>query len=361
MKLFLDESGYTGEDLVNMDQPWFVLGSTNVTEEEAQALWRDIFKSVQAQELKHNRLRKTRNGQQRVAEFIKALKQYPKQVGTSVALKKYVLVTMLVDWWVEPYLHEDGLDLYEKGANIGMCNLMYITLSTIWGELFFTSVLTNFQNMMRERTPQSYNAFWRVINLHYNSASHKAVHDVLLWLIHGEKRLGYNHLCNLPKKVLDVSLTTAAATINHWRGECTGPLEIIHDESSAMAKDKWLWDQLTRSTIESATVGYDRRLWQFPLGVASTEFGRSGDYLQLQFADVVAGSTAEWCNSKHSEISSPYTDLLTEAGIADLIFGGMWPSAQVTPQELGTEGVKRGNVMDFISSRIKIPDEIRSR
>lgn len=126
-----------------------------------------------------------------------------------------------------------------------------------------------------------------------------------------------------------------------------------------MAKDQWLWDQLTSPAIESTTVGYDRRFFSFPLGVASTEFRCSTDFLQLQLADVVAGSTAEWCDSKHTEIRSPYTDLLEEAGIADLVFGGLWPSTQVTPEELGTDGANLGDALDFVSSKIKIPDELK--
>lgn len=360
MKIFLDESGYTGEDLINADQPWFVLASTILTDEEARSLSRDIFKGVRAQELKHNKLRKTRSGQKRIAEFIKTLKQCPYKVGTSVALKKYVLVTMLVEWWVEPCLHQDGIDLYEKGANIGMCNLMYLTFTSVGGHSFFNSVLTSFQEMMRDRTPQTYNAFWRVLNLHFNSAPHQVLQDVLLWLIDGERRLGYRHLLDLPKGAMDIALTTAAGTVNHWRKQTMERFEVVHDESSSMAKDKWLWDQLTSPAIEAATVGYDRRrFWSFPLGVASTEFRRSIDLLQLQLADIVAGSTAEWCDSKHTEIRSQYTDSLEEAGIADLIFDGICPSTEVTPEELGTDGASIGSVLDFVSSNIKIPDELK--
>ena len=46
MKLFLDESGYTGEDLINVDQPWFVLASTILGDDEAKALSQDIFNLV---------------------------------------------------------------------------------------------------------------------------------------------------------------------------------------------------------------------------------------------------------------------------------------------------------------------------
>lgn len=359
MKIFFDESGYTGEDLSNKDQPWFVLASTILTDQEALALIRDIFKRVKASELKHNRLRKTLSGQARIAELVRALKQHPGKFGTSIAHKKYVLVSMLVDWWVEPYLHDDGFDLYEKGANIGMCNLIYIILRNVGGLSLFDSTLRDFQKMMRDRTPDAYNSFWRVINLHFNSASQKALQDILLWLVCGEKKLGYNHLLKIPEGAMDIGLPTAAGSVNFWRKKFSDAFEVIHDESSSMAKLKWLWDQLTNTRIEPATVGYDSRLWSFPLGVTSTEFRRSNDFVQLQLADVIAGCTAEWCYSKSSKIKSSYTDLLDEAGVADLVFHGIYPTSDVTPDELGTNSPDRGSILDFVSSQLEIPHRLR--
>ena len=43
MDLFMDEAGYTGPDLVNRDQPVFVLASTVLTEAEARDLLTTCF------------------------------------------------------------------------------------------------------------------------------------------------------------------------------------------------------------------------------------------------------------------------------------------------------------------------------
>ena len=39
-ELFVDESGYTGPDLIGQEQPVFTLASTNVREAEARSLLR---------------------------------------------------------------------------------------------------------------------------------------------------------------------------------------------------------------------------------------------------------------------------------------------------------------------------------
>jgi hypothetical protein len=43
VELFLDESGYTGPDLIDAEQPVFTLASTNVGEAEARALLESCF------------------------------------------------------------------------------------------------------------------------------------------------------------------------------------------------------------------------------------------------------------------------------------------------------------------------------
>ena len=59
----MDESGYTSEDLMNEDQQWFVLAPIMLTDGEARSLFGEVFQDVKAQELKHNKLRKTHSGQ----------------------------------------------------------------------------------------------------------------------------------------------------------------------------------------------------------------------------------------------------------------------------------------------------------
>ena len=357
MKLYFDESGYTGEDLINKVQPVFVLASTILDDSEAHAISKDIFKGVQAPELKHSTLRKTASGQKRVLDFLQALKQFPNKAGTNISHKLYELVCMLVEWWVEPYAYQDGIDLYDRGANIGLSNLIYVTLLSVEGEAFLQKHLGNFQEMMRNRTPESFTIFCQALRHDYDR-SDKLVQDVLLWPVEGCMRLGHKHLLGLPDHILDISMTTAASTVNYWRQKTDSQFEVIHDKSSAMAKDQWLWDQLVNPAIEPAIVGYDRRKWHFPLGVLSTSFEDSAKSLQIQLTDILAGSTAEWCASRADENrKSDYTEALKEAGIAGFVIGGGWPSTDVTPEELGTDTENAGNPLDLISPKIKLPKQ----
>lgn len=56
MLIYMDESGFTGEDLLHLEQPVFVHVSTCLSDEECAALAKDHFSGVQGDELKHKRL-----------------------------------------------------------------------------------------------------------------------------------------------------------------------------------------------------------------------------------------------------------------------------------------------------------------
>jgi hypothetical protein len=70
--LFLDESGYTGPDLINRDQPFFTLASTNITEADARSLLTSCF-GARAQELKFAKLAKSERGRSAIVEFVRAI------------------------------------------------------------------------------------------------------------------------------------------------------------------------------------------------------------------------------------------------------------------------------------------------
>jgi hypothetical protein len=70
MRLFLDESGFTGEDLANSTQPIFVLASTRADDSFCAETHQKIFAQVQSPELKHSSLALTGIGRRRILDFL---------------------------------------------------------------------------------------------------------------------------------------------------------------------------------------------------------------------------------------------------------------------------------------------------
>src|SRR5579885_2185565 len=124
----MDESGFTGEDLLNPDQPFFVHASTTISDGEVSELREKFFPHVQGPELKHKNLAKYSRGRRSVVEFLKSIRGQQNRFSSFIVHKEFTLLTYLIDLWVEPLLHMDGIDLYKDGANVAMANMTYFCL-----------------------------------------------------------------------------------------------------------------------------------------------------------------------------------------------------------------------------------------
>ncbi len=358
MEIYLDESGYTGEDLLNLRQPVFVIASTTAPSDVCKSIFDKCFSRVQASELKHLTLSSRPAGQDRLITFIHTAKQAA-LFATFVVHKEFALLTKIIDLWVEPAMHLDGIDLYERGGNIALANLSYTILRSLLPAQSFQQHLTRFQTMMRKRTPRNYKEFWGHLYKTYNQAG-EILKNVILFFLASEAKLGFQHLLTLPQRSLDLACTCCLETAIHWRKATKNHLTLIHDKSREMARDKWLWDALVNPNVPVAEAGYDRRKIYFPLNVDRTLFVDSKNYLQLQYADLLAGATATYLRSLNQPAyTSSYTNRLQEAGIVDFIIGGIWPSADVTPEDLETTGDTAGNLLDFMAALIRQAERAR--
>src|SRR5712692_4988566 len=112
MRLFFDESGFTGEDLLNSDQPLFVSASTNAEDSFCLDIRQRFFSKVQSKELKHSSLAKTDIGRRRIMDFLVAVRGSG-LFAVWLVHKEFCLLAKLVDLWVEPAMRQQGIDFYE--------------------------------------------------------------------------------------------------------------------------------------------------------------------------------------------------------------------------------------------------------
>ena len=97
----------------------------------------------------------------------------------------------------------------------------------------------------------------------------------------------------LGRGALDLSFSTAINLMALWREKLGDePIDLVHDQSSNMAKQKQLWDLLVSPNTPPARVGHDSRKKRFPLGVSGTIFVDGRTNSGLQIADIIAGATA---------------------------------------------------------------------
>ncbi len=350
LTVYMDESGFTGEDLLSPEQRIFVHVSTTLSDEECAVLHKEYFSGTQGPELKHKNLSKRPSGQRRIVGFINAVQGLGK-CTVWVCHKEFTLLTYLVDLWVEPAMHRDGIDLYQDGGNLALCNMAYYCLRTFQSDRFLREHLRRYQRMMVLRTRKSYREFWQELYRDYHRTD-KRTKYILVFFLGGEMKLGYERLRKIPKRALDPAFTTMMQTCGHWRKHTDAPLNLVHDKSSSLAKDKWLWDLFTSPDIEERTIGLPGRETVYPLNVIQTEFADSRSHLQLQFCDLVAGATAAWCRQFIGQShDKDYVEQLGSAGIEELRIGAIWPHPEVDPEKLGMKGWS-GEGVDFLAEQL---------
>lgn len=350
LELFLDEAGYTGPDLVNRDQPIFVLASTIIDEQEARDLLVECFPSREpGRELKHSRLSRTIKWR---AELIEFFRRVPKdKIAYFGVHKEYALLAYLIDFWLEPLAHGDGVNLYERGANIALTNVAYITLGATLGIDGRRELLRRFQVMTRDRTPFAYDSFWDMFRDAVRR--HKLIEDAIGALLAAEMKLGWRHLNSLPRDLLDLGDYGLLETVIHWRRSWQGrSFTLIHDTSKMIQRNQERWRAVLSPDNPPAVVGQDRRTIEFPLPVRGLQLAESQEFIGLQIADLVAGGACALLTARARDNRGEYVDALGDTGLLGTAAGGLWPSDAISPEELETKGPVLGDAADFIGEII---------
>lgn len=349
---YVDETGFTGEDLMAADQPIFAQATNNFSPGETKKIIEAVFGNIQAEELKHSRLSRRPQHRVRICELVEIVAKDPQKAGVWIAHKEFALITLIVDWWLEPLAYQNGLNLYKDGANLGMANMLFYTLSGFWSEAFRRNLLLHFQRMIRTRSEERFGECFKFVQKARMTAN-KDQSEILGYLWPSFVFLGHEHILRLPIRVLDLALPGLIFIGHKWRERSDEEWELVHDQSSNMAKQKWLWDALSSPHLPATQFQNPAGVASFPMNVSATRFGNSVDEPQLQICDILAGAASAYLRGSDAEDEKrEYRDRLAEAGIGGLIMGGLWPSTDVTPEALGMRGWDGSVAIDWIAQHV---------
>jgi len=306
--IFIDESGYTGEDLLNPDQPIFILASLCLSESDCRELKERFFKKVKSPELKHKRLVENRR-QGLIIDFLKELSRTPNLVKLHITHKRYALVSKLVQWVVMPAARKNDIDLRINGRDIGLTYFIYHDLPELAGKEFVEDLLKRFQRMMIDKDHQSYHLFFDpLFDERYPQVSdkeHQRIIDYLLWHIKiGHTTLGYDLIDPLEvssrslgiphSRPLDITLQPARELTENWRKDMTDEIILYHDASMRMVEVFPLWQTFIHPYPPPALLQLNTNDPSYPVGIAATYLVNSKDWVGLQLADILAGATNWW-------------------------------------------------------------------
>ena len=286
----IDESGYTGYDLLNPEQRFQGAAAIAIDNADARRLIKDHFPRLQAAELKYRSISRRSTYHAPLRELHQILLTEYKCV-TSVCDKGYLLALMFLDYAVEPFYFERGCNFYEDGQNYAMASLLYRAGPTLLGEKELATLFSVFQRAVKTKTRQS-----------------------LRDLVAAARRTRWHKLPEVlgplakyaAPECLDAITTPAVDTdaipvvlqslISRTEVMANGPYQIEHDES----KNLLAFHDFLQRVIEHEEKAEFRTTrettFKFPLNLTEVKYVESRANPAVQLADLLIGVAIDAAN-----------------------------------------------------------------
>ena len=345
-----DESGHTGEDLLNDRQPIFALASVHLSDAQTDEALKLLYNRP-GQEVKFKNLKKSEAGRGRVISLLKSEYTTPDNIKVMVFHKKYMITAKVVDLLIEPIADRDGVDLYKRGANISLANLYHTVMPVIFGEAVFDAFQSSFVRMLRCKDKASIeNFYWLCQTLYDTCKVPDFKHHIAMMML---SRAHINEVLEAEVRSLDPAVTALVEHCRVWGEQLGCEFDLVHDKSKPIKEGEEILKFLMDKDEPEIEVGYDRRKATLPLKATGIRFVDSRIVRQVQIADVVVGAAAYWAAGF---INAPQKDDFCQkidvSGIRDLIISAIWPSTDIHPDDLGTAEVGGINMVNYLADRL---------
>ena len=344
MPIYVDESGYTGANLLDPSQEWFCLATLRGTEEWAHSTKSEHFGKVKAQELKFGQLRK--RYLKNCESFLRSLAEdesVQPVVKCYVFNKPYALLLKLLEHVVEPLLFEHGVNFYRNGRNVALANLLWCHLMAKGGKSLLREFLKPFQNTVASGD-------WSLMSATRDLAQNLSDDCESFALISEAIAIHQSRLTAFPDGILDLALPGLLRLLQAWRGSTTESLCVMHDQTRNMEAREELWTFLTSfershffaNSRDGGDVG-------FPIGLESTTFVSSQLHPGVQLADVMAGLLLHYIDGRlnHTQIPTSVEELAYRGCIIHLL-----PSQDVDPVKLGLLGTDQNEAIEYMTTEL---------
>ncbi len=340
----IDESGYTGFDLLNPDQRFQGAAAIAISDQDAARLISEHFPKPQAPELKYRALsRRPANHQGLLSPQRDLLIHY--KCTTYVCDKRFLLTLMFADYAIEPFYYERGVDFYENGQNYALASLLSIAGPTLLGKAAFDRLLASFQRAVKEKTPDALNALvsaaratkWRELPEALGPLAQYAAPECLSAIA-------------APGVNTDAALVVLQSLINRMEVMAEGPYRVQHDQSKNLLAYHDLLQRFIAHDQEIEFRQSEIATMKFPLKLAEVTQVDSKASPAVQLADVMIGAAIEAANNLAGLRSGGPDPEAVLSLYADHQFIHMIPSIDFEEQRRFRQGTQAADLIDYFSA-----------
>lgn len=340
-----DESGNTGSDLLDKDQPVFVLASVRLTPKQAADLKKII--STQSKELKFNRLKKYNKYHSEIISLLNNDLISDETVKIALFHKEYCIWVHTVDRLIEPLAYSDGIDLYENGLNLAFTNLLFYCTPVFCDKEIIEQYKSDFIELFKYRNKASKFKFYNTVQKLI--ATSKNDYGSTLSPILASSQVIQDILKDWDPYNFDSTLTGFISLIDSWGRKTSDKFNAYVDNSKPLSHFQHLVDKVKSTYIEQEEIGTDRRTLQLPLKLDEMNFVDSKSNEVVQIADLIAGAANHYYRAMaNDKFKDELSEKIAGTKLVKLLHSPVWPHQAFTPEELDTIHKGGTNLLDTL-------------
>ncbi len=313
--VYLDEAGFTGNNLLDLDQPIFVYSAVAMSEDQAAALHSEMISRfrLRGHELKGSRLVKRRRGREAISWL---LERSGERTLVATYDKRYALAGRFYEYIFEPLLTNLSTVLYTIEFQKFVASVLYWHFAERDSDAEL--LLEDFETLMRTLDPQQVDAV--VEHAGEVDMSGPLGYLLVIALCQREKiKKEIEFLRDMednPWWELDLSVPSVNYLLAAW-SEKRGALEVHCDRSKPIQSDL-----LSDFSVFNQMVGRNDKFY-FPVGQSGSpsaiynlagpiQLEDSRSCQGIQIADVIASSVAYALNNPDDGSSQEWLELAEE-------------------------------------------------
>ena len=286
-KLYFDEAGYTGADLMNKEQPYFTLASVRFTDAELNKIHTDLL--LGPEELHFKKRCGSEKGRESIIKLLSHTMLDNEHVKIGFANKRYCIYAQMVDVLLEEYCCWYGHDLNRSKMNICMADALYCFAVTHKNKRLIDDFEATFVDMVRNPSCDTED-FYLCLGVLMNDKETVPEFRNLLEYINTTYTVAELGLQHKDPFYLDNTYTLSFSLLQKWYNQTKEKDDVLFDYSKPIANRKAILEKLRDMPVPETQIGYDTRKFILPLPIGKIDIVDSKMYLGIQIADVIASA-----------------------------------------------------------------------
>lgn len=299
--IYCDEAGFTGNRMLDAQQPMFTYASVAIEETEARELVAHIRQKnqIEAKELKGARLARTRAGRDTIIDTLQSMRG---RYLVTAYDKKLSLACKFFEYVFEPVLAEKSSLFYANDFNKFIATLVYVNF--LCNEEAIVEIISQFESFMRSLDPQDAPVIFD--GQTNNISTHHALSDITSF-IDGYRDIILKETAQLDNWVLDLSISGLWTHLAHW-GDQFDILRVLCDDSKPLQDLAPCLDAMVNrpDKIRVRVSGKERPL-TFNMA-RPLKFDSSIEHPGLQLADIASSAFLQALTRRDETWSQPFLD-----------------------------------------------------